>query len=82
MEADKIVLEGCEVGCIPVESELIACPLNEEEVRKCPRRLGYLAGIREVVKWIEEQDTARGYLCSKVICSEELKAKLKEWGIK
>jgi len=41
----------------------------------------FRAGIREVVKWIIEQDTARGYLCSKVISNKELKAKLKEWGI-
>ena len=76
MEADKIVLEGCEVGCIPVESELIACPLNEEEARKCPRRLGYLAGIREAVEFVEKEKLIKTLLYS------VWQTKLKEWGIK
>jgi len=48
MEEDRIILEGCEVGCIPVESELIACPLSEGEARECPRRLGYLRGVMDI----------------------------------
>jgi len=80
MGEGKIILGGCEVGCIPVESELIACPLSEEEVRKCPRRLGYLAGIREVVEWIEQRVRVYpvGYGMASVFTDKGWQAKLKE----
>ena len=82
MEEDRIILEGCEVGCIPVESELIACPLSEEEVRKCSRRLGYLAGIREVVEWVERHTHKMNTNMYGISLGRaEWQAKLKEWGI-
>lgn len=48
------ILVGCEIICIGEQStDLLACPLSQDERGKCQQRRQYEAGRREVVEFIE-----------------------------
>ena len=83
MEAKDTVLVGCEVICIGEQpTDLVACPLSEEEQEKCQSRRQYesgrQAGLREGVKWIESNHWKSELGGTIHINSRDWQAKLKE----
>ena len=60
MEVKDTILAGCEIICIGEQpTDLIACPLSDEEQEKCRSRRQYESGrqarIKEVMEWIESR---------------------------
>ena len=88
-EAKDTVLAGCEIICIGEQpTDLIACPLSDEEQEKCRSRRQYesgrQAGIKEVMKWIESHRLSGSLMHPLEYYQFELEqwqAKLKEWRI-
>jgi len=89
LEAKDTILAGCEIICIGEQpTDLIACPLSDEEQEKCRSRRQYESGrqarIKEVMEWIESHRLSGSLMHPLEYYQFELEqwqAKLKEWRI-